>query len=244
MLRAAQIDTTFAIIVVGSLVAAMFNAAFSAGGALIVLAVTSTVLPVQAIVPIHSTLLIGSTVSRVILFWPHIDWKLVFPFWAGALAGAWLGARIYIELPAAIIATAISIVMLVAIWIPGIPWRPRIRHPWVIVGFLHSLLSTLFAYGALLHAVILHTQLRRQQIVATLGGCLLGMSIFKIAGYAFFGFDYRPYFGMIAAAVAVSFVGTAIGKRIVDRLPEKRFRLIFQVLVTVTALRLLVTGLR
>lgn len=244
MLRAAQIDTTFAIIVVGSLVAAMFNAAFSAGGALIVLAVTSTVLPVQAIVPIHSTLLIGSTVSRVILFWPHIDWKLVFPFWTGALAGAWLGARIYIELPEAIIATAISIVMLVAIWIPGIPWRPRIRHPWVIVGFLHSLLSTLFAYGALLHAVILHTQLRRQQIVATLGGCLLGMSIFKIAGYAFFGFDYRPYLGMIAAAVAISFAGTAIGKRIVDRLPEKRFRLIFQVLVTVTALRLLYTGLR
>ena len=244
MLRAAQIDTTFAIIVVGSLVAAIFNAAFSAGGALIVLAVTSTVLPVQAIVPIHSTLLIGSTVSRVILFWPHIDWKLVFPFWTGALAGAWLGARIYIELPEAIIATAISIVMLVAIWIPGIPWRPRIRHPWVIVGFLHSLLSTLFAYGALLHAVILHTQLRRQQIVATLGGCLLGMSIFKIAGYAYFGFDYRPYFGMIAAAVAISFVGTAIGKRIVDRLPEKRFRLIFQVLVTVTALRLLYTGLR
>lgn len=244
MLRAAQIDTTFAIIVVGSLVAAIFNAAFSAGGALIVLAVTSTVLPVQAIVPIHSTLLIGSTVSRVILFWPHIDWKLVFPFWTGALAGAWLGARIYIELPEAIIATAISIVMLVAIWIPGIPWRPRIRHPWVIVGFLHSLLSTLFAYGALLHAVILHTQLRRQQIVATLGGCLLGMSIFKIAGYAFFGFDYRPYLGMIAAAVAISFAGTAIGKRIVDRLPEKRFRLIFQVLVTVTALRLLYTGLR
>ena len=244
MLRAAQIDTTFAIIVVGSLVAAIFNAAFSAGGALIVLAVTSTVLPVQAIVPIHSTLLIGSTVSRVILFWPHIDWKLVFPFWTGALAGAWLGARIYIELPEAIIATAISIVMLVAIWIPGIPWRPRIRHPWVIVGFLHSLLSTLFAYGALLHAVILHTQLRRQQIVATLGGCLLGMSIFKIAGYASFGFDYRPYLGMIAAAVAISFAGTAIGKRIVDRLPEKRFRLIFQVLVTVTALRLLYTGLR
>lgn len=244
MLRAAQIDTTLVLIVVGSLVAAMFNAAFSAGGALIVLAVTSTVLPVQAIVPIHSTLLIGSTVSRIFFFWPHIDWKLVFPFWTGALAGAWLGARIYIELPEAIIATAISIVMLVAIWIPGIPWRPSIRHPWVIVGFLHSLLSTLFAYGALLHAVVLHTKLRRLQVVATLGGCLLGMSIFKIAGYAWFGFDYRPYFGMIAAAVAISFVGTAIGKRIVDRLPEKRFRLIFQVLVTVTALRLLYTGLR
>ncbi len=148
------------------------------------------------------------------------------------------------ELPEAIIATAISVVMLVAIWLPQVSWRPRIRHPWAIVGFLHSLLSTLFAYGALLHAVILHTGLKRQQIVATLGGCLLGMSVFKIAGYAWFGFDYRPYLGMIGAAVAISFAGTAIGKRIVDRLPEKGFRLIFQLLITVTALRLLYAGLR
>lgn len=222
----------------------MFNAAFSAGGALIVLAVTSTVLPVQAIVPIHSTLLIGSTISRVLLFREHVDWTLVMPFWVGALGGAVLGARVYVELPETIIATAISIVMLVAIWLPRITWRPRIQHPWVIVGFFHSLLSTLFAYGALLHAVILHTDLRRRQIVATLGGSLLGMSVFKIAGYAYFGFDYRPYLGMIVAAVVISFAGTAIGKRIVDRLPEKGFRLIFQLLITVTALRLMYTGLR
>lgn len=243
MVRAAQIDTTFIIIVAGSFVAAVFNAAFSAGGALIVLAVTTLVLPIQAIVPIHSTLLIGSTISRVLLFREHVDWTLVTPFWAGALGGALLGARVYFELPEAIIATAISIVMLVAIWLPRVSWRPRIRHPWVIVGFFHSLLSTLFAYGALLHALILHTQLRRRQIVATLGGCLLGMSVFKIAGYAYFGFDYRPYVGMIGAAVVISFAGTAIGKGIVDRLPEKGFRLIFQLLITVTALRLLYTGL-
>ncbi len=224
--------------------AAVFNAAFSAGGALIVLAVTTMVLPVQAIVPIHSTLLIGSVVSRVLMFREHVDWTIVRPFWVGALAGAVLGARIYVELPEAIIATAISIVMLVAIWLPRVSWRPRIRHPWAIVGFLHSLLSALFAYGALLHAVILHTSLERRQIVATLGGCVLGMSVFKIAGYASFGFDYRPYLLMIGAAAAISFAGTAIGKRIVDRLPEKAFRLIFQVLITVTALRLLYTGLR
>ena len=244
MSGAAQIDSTFIIIVTGSLVASIFNAAFSAGGALIILAITSIVLPVQAIVPIHSTLLIGSTLSRIVLFWEFIDWKLVGPFSAGALAGAWLGARIYIELPEAIIATAISIVMLVAIWLPRVSWRPRIRHPWVIVGFLHSLLSTLFAYGALLHAIILHTGLGRQQVVATLGGCLAGMSVFKITGYAWFGFDYSPYLGMILAATAVSFIGTAIGRKIVDRLHEDTFRRIFQILITVTALRLLYVGLR
>jgi uncharacterized membrane protein YfcA len=238
-----MLDTTVLIIIAGSFVAAIFNAAFSAGGALIILAVTSTVLPVQAIVPIHSTLLIGSTLTRVMLFWEYIDWKIVIPFLIGALLGAFIGARIYIELPESIIALAIGGVMLIAIWLPSVSWRPRLRHPWAIVGFIHSLLSTLFAYGAVMHAVILHTGLNRRQIVGTLGGCLSGMSIFKIVGYASFGFDYSPYFHVIAAAIAVSLIGTAIGKMIVDKLSEQKFRFIFRALITVTALRLLYVGI-
>jgi uncharacterized membrane protein YfcA len=236
-------DTTALIIIVGSLVASIFNAAFSAGGALIILAITSTVLPVQAIVPIHSTLLIGSTLTRVMLFWDYIDWKIVIPFLVGAFAGAFIGARVYIELPETAIALAIGIVMLIAIWLPNVPWRPRLRHPWAIVGFIHALLSTLFAYGAVMHAVILQTGLNRRQIVGTLGGCLSGMSIFKIVGYASFGFDYSPYFHVIAAAIAVSLIGTAIGKMIVDKLSEQKFRFIFRALITVTALRLLYVGI-
>ena len=235
-------DTTALIIIAGSFVASIFNAAFSAGGALIILAITSTVLPVQAIVPIHSTLLIGSTLTRVMFFWEYIDWKIVIPFLVGALLGAFIGARIYIELPESVVALAIGGVMLIAIWLPSVSWRPRLRHPWAIVGFIHSLLSTLFAYGAVMHAVILHTGLNRRQIVGTLGGCLSGMSLFKIVGYASFGFDYSPYYHVIAAAVTVSLIGTAIGKMIVDKLSEQKFRMIFRVLVTVTALRLLYVG--
>jgi len=235
-------DTTALIIIAGSFVASIFNAAFSAGGALIILAITSTVLPVQAIVPIHSTLLIGSTLTRVMFFWEYIDWKIVIPFLIGALLGAFIGARIYIELPESIVALAIGGVMLIAIWLPSVSWRPRLRHPWAIVGFIHSLLSTLFAYGAVMHAVILHTGLNRRQIVGTLGGCLSGMSLFKIVGYASFGFDYSPYYHVIAAAVTVSLIGTAIGKMVVDKLSEQKFRMIFRVLVTVTALRLLYVG--
>ena len=235
-------DTTALIIIAGSLVASIFNAAFSAGGALIILAITSTVLPLQAIVPIHSTLLIGSTLTRVMFFWEHIDWKIVLPFLFGALLGAFIGARIYIELPESVVALAIGGVMLIAIWLPSVSWRPGLRHPWAIVGFIHSLLSTLFAYGAIMHAVILHTGLNRRQIVGTMGGCLSGMSLFKIVGYASFGFDYSPYYHVIAAAVTVSLIGTAIGKMIVDKLSEQKFRMIFRLLVTVTALRLLYVG--
>lgn len=240
---AAEFDVTTLAIVLGSFLAAVSNAAFSSGGAMIVLAVTSTVLPVAAVVPIHSTLLIGSTTSRAFVFRDHVDWRIAGPFLVGSCIAVAIASRLYFELPEKTIAVAIALVMLVAIWLPGLSWRPQIRHPWAIVGFIHSFLSTLFAYGALLHAVILHTKLDRRQIVGTLGGCLAGMSVFKITGYAFYGFDYRPYYAVIAAGVIVSFAGTAVGKMIVDRLSEERFRLVYRVLVTASALRLLVAGL-
>jgi len=236
-------DTTFYIIIGGSFIAALCNAAFSAGGAMIILAVTSTVLPVAAIVPIHSTLLIGSTSARALFFRSYVDWKIATPFLIGSIVAVAIGARIYVELPETVIATAISVVMLVAIWLPEVSWRPKLKHPWVIVGFIHSLLSTLFAYGALLHAIILHTGLNRRQIVGTMAMCLTGMGLFKITGYALNGFDYMPYIGIIVFSILAAFLGTWVGKMVIDRISEELFRFVFRALVTVTAIRLLYVGL-
>lgn len=230
-------------IVLGSFLAAVVNAVFANGGAMIILAITSTVLPVAAIVPIHSTLLIGSTASRAIVFRHHIEWRIAGPFLVGSAAAVAIAARIYVELPESIIAAAIGAVMLVAIWLPAIRWRPKIRHPWAIVGFIHSFLSTLFAYGALLHAVILHTGLKRRHVVATMAASLTGMGVFKIAGYAGNGFDYRPYLVTIVLSVLVAFVGTWVGKRLIDRISEAVFRTVFRLLVTLTAVRLIVTAI-
>lgn len=233
----------FVVLVASSFVAAAFNAAFSIGGAMIILATTTIVLPITAVVPLHSGLLIGSTFGRVAMFWRYIDWKIVNPFLIGSVVGTALGAKTYFTLPENAIAVAIAIVMLLAIWLPAISWRPKLKHPWALVGFAHSLLSTLFAYGAVLHAVILHTNLNRRQIVGTMAGCLSGMSVFKIFGYAWFGFDYRPYVIMLVVAIVASFAGTWVGKRLSEKLPEHGFRLVYRLLVTLTALRLFYVAL-
>lgn len=235
----AEFDVTTLVIVLGSFLAAVSNAAFSSGGAMIVLAVTSTVLPVAAVVPIHSTLLIGSTASRAVVFRDHVDWHIAGPFLVGSCIAVAIASRLYFDLPERTIAVAIAVVMLIAIWLPAVTWRPRLRHPWAIVGFVHSFLSTLFAYGALLHAVILHTTLTRRQIVGTMAVALTGMSVFKITGYALNGFDYTPYLVTIALAVAAAFLGTWVGKLIIDRVSETTFRFVFRALVTLTAIRLL-----
>jgi len=243
VVRLVEFDHAVYAIVFGSFLAAVANAAFSSGGAMIVLAVTSAVLPVSAIVPIHSTLLIGSTASRAVLFRQHVDWRIAGPFLVGSIIAVALASRIYFALPEKVIATAIAVVMLIAIWLPGIGWRPDLRHPWAVVGFVHSFLSTLFAYGALLHAVILHTGLTRRQVVGTMAVSLTGMSVFKIAGYATNGFDYTQYLPVIVLSILAAFLGTWVGKLVIDRISETTFRFMFRALVTLTALRLMYVGL-
>lgn len=109
------VDPVFVALVLGSFSAAAFNAAFSIGGAMLILAITTTVLPVGAIVPLHSGLMIGSTVSRAWLFRPFMQGRIVLPFLLGSLFGAAIGTRVYVELPDDIIAIAIGSMMLVAI---------------------------------------------------------------------------------------------------------------------------------
>lgn len=238
-----MLDSGVIFLLLGSFLAAVCNAAFSAGGALIILAVTSLVLPVSAVVPIHSALLFGSTSMRAVLFRDFIEWRIAGPFLAGSLVGAFLGARIFFRLDEQLIATAIALLMLVAIWLPQIQWRPRIRHPWLVTGFAHTLLSTLFAYGAILQGIILHTGLDRRQVIGTVGGALTGMGLFKITAYAVNGFDYTPYLAIIGVSILLSLVGTWLGRLLVDRMSERVFRLVFRVLVTVTALRLIYANL-
>ena len=234
-----ELDYAASVIIAGSFLAAVSNAAFSSGGAMIILAVTSTVLPVWAVVPIHSTLLIGSTASRALVFRQYIEWRIAGPFLLGSALAVAVASRLFFALPEKAIAIAIASVMLVAIWLPQVSWRPRIRHPWAVVGFVHSFLSTLFAYGALLHAVVLHTGLARRQIVGTMAAALTGMSLFKIFGYSLNGFDYRPFVVTIVLSILAAVAGTWVGKQVIDRISESTFRFVFRALVTVTAVRLL-----
>ena len=75
-----ELDWVFYTLVASSFVAAAFNAAFAVGGAVIILATTTAVLPVAAVVPLHSGLLVGSTVGRLLMFWRHVDWGIAKPF--------------------------------------------------------------------------------------------------------------------------------------------------------------------
>jgi uncharacterized membrane protein YfcA len=202
------------------------------------LGVCAASLPIPAVVPMHSALMLGTSLGRSFFFWKYVHWGITIPFVLGCLIGAPAGTRVYVTLPEAVIALVVGAFMLAAVWFPPVRWRLRIRHPFFLVGILHSFLSALFSFGGVMQPLMMRTRLDRMQVVATLAVSLLAMNVFKVGGYAAFGFDFRPYALLIATALLAGVAGSALGRRMIERVPEARFRWVFKVLLSVLALQL------
>ncbi len=232
-------DPHFWLLVLTSFAASAISGAFAIGGGFLMLAVIAAFLPVSAMVPMHSVMMMGTSVGRGWFFRSFIQWRIVIPFVLGCVIGAPLGARIYLTLPEALIALVVGVFMLGAVWMPPVPWRVPMRHPFFLVGVVHSFLSAMFSFGGVMQPLMMRAQLDKMQVIATLAVSLLFMNLAKIAGYIAFGFDFRPYLLLIGTALLAGVAGAGVGRHLAERVSEEKFRLVFRIIMTAMAVRLL-----
>jgi uncharacterized protein len=90
----------------------------------------------------------------------------------------------------------------------------------------------------LFQSVMVNSKLSKEALVATIAGTLLFMAIFKSLGYLLAGFDYTPYLTVIALSWVMGIAGTLVGKKCLDVLPDRYFRLIIKVVISLFSLRL------
>jgi len=232
------------LIVFGSFFSSFISATFAVGGGFIMLAILSSALPITSAVPLHSWMMLGLSLGRFWYFRKDINWHIVIPFILGACIGVFAGGRVYFDLSEYLLSLVIGLLILGAVWMPQrVRWGSQLPTPFFWVGIIHSFISTLFSFGGLYQPLMLRAALTKLQIVGTLAAGLLLMNLLKLGAYSYYGFDYGPYFGVILAAVLVAIPGAFLGKKVLHRIPEDRFRLIFRIIMTCFALRLLYRAL-
>lgn len=236
-------DIVLIVITLGSFAGAFVNAAFATGGVYIILAASIAVLPLSVAVPMQPVFAIASLVGRCAYFWAHIQWPIVLAVSLGAVVGVFLGANVFINLPEPTIALLLGTLLLIFIWFPRVDWKLPFKHPFFIVGGLHSFIATMFGVGGLLQPAILRTNLLKLQITSTLAACLVTMDVFKIAGYVSVGVDFMAYLPHIILANIAGFFGTWAGKHLTHKISEQVFRMVFKILITLLAIHLLYRGL-
>ena len=89
----------FALLIGISALSSFITASIGIGGGMIMLAVLAQALPINAVIPVHAVVQLGSNSGRAVMLSKHISWKLLVYFAAGSLIGALVGGQLVIKLP-------------------------------------------------------------------------------------------------------------------------------------------------
>lgn len=227
-------------LLVCSAVTSMITASLGAGGGVLLLVLMALWLPPAAIIPVHGMIQLGSNAGRAALTWRHTDWKTIAAFAPGVVLGALLGAWLLVELPAYLWQAAIAVFVLYLCWGPALP-----RHVFGHVGvFLASTLTSFMslfvgATGPLVAAFIKQMHIDRFTTVATFATAMCLQHLPKALVFGLAGFVFHEWLVFIVAMIGFGFLGTWLGLRVLRSLSNRLFSLVFNILLTLLAARLL-----
>jgi len=236
----ADLDLLTALTLVGlSLVTSLVTATFSLGGGTLMIAALALVFPPAVVVPLHGCVQLGSNGGRALIQFRHIQWRLVLWIAAGAVIGIAVGAQFASALPERLLTALIGIFVLVTTWLPMPSVVGTSRALQFAGGAVISALSMVVGATGALVATFIRGLADRRELVATHAMLMTIQNVAKVAAFSFLGFAFASYVPLILAMVAAGFVGTALGSRLLVRVPEHIFRIGFKIVLTLVALALL-----
>ncbi len=227
------------------LTALAVGSAFVAGvagtaGGMILIAGMAFVFPPTLLIPLHTVVQLGAATSMALSRWRWLMRETVLPFTIGAAVGAAIGGRIFVSLPENLLLVLLALSILILTWIPALARFGPEKGRFVFVGFLVTFLGVFIsATGSMLAAFTIAAAPDRRNHIATLGSLMVVVHIAKLVAFGLIGVQFGSYAPLMAAMIAASFVGTWLAKPVLDRIPERAFRLAFQIVLTLLGLRLL-----
>ena len=235
-----NVDIWLARVLVGlSFVTSLITATFSLGGGTLMVAVLALAFPPDDDVPVHGCVQLGSNAGRALVQRAHIQWHLILWISLGAVIGTIVGGQFVQLLPATWFEIAIGAFVLITTWLP----QPRIvgenRLVQFIGGAVISAISRVVGATGPLVATFIKGLADRRQLVATHATLMTIQNAFKVLTFTALGFAFPTYLPLILAMVAFGFAGTAIGSRLLVKVPEHLFRIGFKIVLTLVALDLI-----
>ncbi len=232
-------EPSFALtLVVLSAFTSAVTATFGLGGGSLLIAVMSLAMPAAIVVPVHGAVQLGSNGGRAILRRKYIQWNFAGWFILGSALGALLGGRVATWLPDDLFKGAIALFLLYSVWAPKPAITSRNPLSTTIAGTFTSGVGMIIGISGPLVISFLRNLTDRRQIVGTHAFLMTCQNSFKFIVFSLFGFAFWEYAPLILAMVASGFVGTYAGGLVLDHVPERAFRLVFRLVLTLVALDL------
>jgi uncharacterized protein len=212
-------------------------------GGLALLAIMAMVFPPDILIPVHTVVQFGAGVSRAVIMWRHVLRATLAPFVIGAALGAALGAQVFVSLPPGILQGVIGFFILILAWLPRFARLGPETRRFAVLGFGATFLGMFVsATGTLVSPFIASASPDRRNHVATQGALMSIVHVMKLIAFGILGMAISAYVPLIIIMLGGAVAGNWVGHKALDHMPERLFRIFFQVLLTGLALRLLWVG--
>jgi len=232
------------VLVPAALVASAVSGVLGMGGGVILLAVMAAVMNPVAVVPVHGVVQLASNFTRAVALAREVSWGIIARYVPPMVVGAWLGIQLYRGAEAAWFQPAVGAFIVSSLLWDRFKPKRLLLPQWVFIpagiggGFLTVVVG---AAGPYLAAFFLRDDLERKQIVATKAAIQTFGHFLKIPAFLSIGFSYREQMGTILPLLACVVVGTFAGTHLLARMSERVFRAAFRVVLSVLAVRLLLS---
>ena len=228
------------LLLVCSTLTSLVTASMGAGGGVMLLAIMAQLLSPGIIIPVHGLVQLGSNLGRSILTWKHIDWHVIAIFLPGTILGAWLGSLILMELPESVWSLAIAAFILYLCWAPPLPKRALGSTGIFLAGAVTTFLSLFIgSTGPLVAAFVKQIHGERFRTISTFATAMILQHAPKAFVFGALGFALQAWLPFIGAMIVFGAVGTWLGLRLLRQLNDRRFGLLFNIVLTGLALRLI-----
>ena len=214
------------------------------GSAIIMIPVLTFAVGIREAVPIATVAVMMQTWSRIWVNRALIDRSVVKWFFVGALPMSILGATAFANLPADLLQKAFAVFLLLIVAFRHTPLASRAgqmsARAFVGVGAGQGFLSALFGgagpFGA---SFFLAYGLRRGAFVGTMAAGMTIINLVKIGMYGSFALLDASVLVLAGALGSIMVVGAYVGGMIANRVSDKAFVVIVEIVIVAAAISLL-----
>ena len=222
---------------------AMMTSIAGAGGGTVLLASMLQFMNPSEAIPVHGVIQLSSNIARVWLLRKFVKWTIILKFSLLIPLGVYIGLEIFRNVDADDIKNLIGLFIIIALVLQNLKSIRKITissNWYYLIGFLTGILNILVGVIAPLLAVIIkHSLNEKKSIVGTLGYFGLVGNLTKIIGFSLIGFSFIEYINTFLLMIPATLLGSRIGQFLLDKISNKLFFYVFQIILIGLALRLL-----
>ncbi|HEY7451910.1 MAG TPA: sulfite exporter TauE/SafE family protein [Candidatus Limnocylindria bacterium] len=233
-------------LLVAALAASTLAAVAGFGGAAILLPVLVLVVGPRDAIPVLTIAQLVGNGSRVVLNRDAVSWPIVGWFALGGIPAALIGGFLFAAAPLEALTRLIGAFLLASVaWRHLRPAPSGVLGPrtFTVIGAVFAFASALVgSVGPIMAPFFLAAGLLKSAYIGTEAAATVVMHVTKLVAYGIAALLSVAVLAVGLVMAPAMIAGSWIGKRIVDRLPERVFVAVIEVVLVVTGIAFLIFG--